>query len=82
MRRPNVWIAIPSLVAGAVGGFLGWVVTDVSCRIEIDGVVHHCPQWSIPIALIGFLVGVVGVATMLSLVYRSLAEAREQEPQR
>jgi hypothetical protein len=31
-RRPNPWIAIPSLALGLIAGALGWIVTDVSCR--------------------------------------------------
>lgn len=76
MRRlPNPWVALPSLLAGLIAGWLGYVVTDVSCRP--DG----CTGWAIGIAVIGFLVGTVGMAVVVVLIYRSLAEWREATEQ-
>ena len=75
MRRlPNPWIAIPSLLLGLLAGVLGWVVTDVSCT-QGDG--PPCVGWSVIWALIAFLGVTIGVALVLVLVYRSLAEWRE-----
>lgn len=76
MRLPNPWIAIPSLVIAIFGGWVGWVATDVSCRVKVDGVVTSCPGWSLTMAVIGGLAGLAGSATLLVLVYRSIAEAR------
>jgi hypothetical protein len=79
-RRPNPWIAVPSLVAGLLAGFVGWLVTDVSCRVELEpGVVQSCPVWSSVVALILFLGATIGVAVVLVLVFRSIAEARDRE---
>lgn len=70
MRRPNPWIALPSLVLGALAGFLGWIVTDVSCSQQGDS----CGGWSAMVAGLAFLGVTIGVALVLSLVFRSLAE--------
>ena len=69
-RRPNPWISIPSLLLGLLAGVLGWVVTDVSCRQNGPG----CPGWASLVSVIAFLAVTVGVALVLVLVYRSLAE--------
>lgn len=85
-RRPNPWIAIPSLIAGAVAGIVGWIVTDVSCRTTTaSGAVESCPGWAAGISIGSFLVVTIGMAVVLVLVYRSIAEhrdaaARGQEP--
>lgn len=74
MRRPNPWIAIPALALGTLAGALGWVVTDVSCG-QADG--SSCMGWSVVVATVAFIGVTVGVALVLVLVYRSLAEWRE-----
>ncbi len=71
MRRLNPWVAVPSLGAGLLGGILGWVVTDVSCRPE------GCLVWAALIAVAAFLVVTLGMAVVMVLVLRSLAEHRE-----
>ncbi len=81
MRLPNPWILWPSLISGLAGGALGWIVTDVSCRLEVDGAIRTCPGWSAGMAVFGFFVGLVGVGTLLVLVYRSIAEARDARAQ-
>ncbi len=83
MRMPNPWIAIPSLVAGAIAAWVGYVVTDVSCRVELpDGTVDTCPEWAIPVSIVSFLTATIGMAVVIVLVYRSLAEAAEQRDER
>lgn len=77
MRFPNLWVLIPSLLAAIFGAAIGWIVTDVSCRVEVAGVVTSCPGWSLTMAVAGFVVGGLGMGTLLVLVYRSIAEARE-----
>ena len=76
MRYPNPWVAIPSLVAGALAGWVGYVVTDVSCRV--DQVEGSCTGWAIGIAVAAFLIATIGMAIVIVLVYRSLAEARQE----
>ncbi|MGB8361885.1 MAG: hypothetical protein WCE80_10860 [Acidimicrobiia bacterium] len=80
MRRlPNPWIAIPAILLGALAAALGWVVTDVSCRQPVAGAVSApCYGWAVLIATVSFLVVTIGVALMLVLVFRSLAEWRER----
>lgn len=87
MRRlPNPWIAIPSVVAGALAAVIAGIVTDVSCRYATsDGTVVRCPGWTATVAVAAFLLVTIGMAVVLVLVYRSLAEHREavsrgQEP--
>ncbi len=77
-RRPNPWIAIPSLALGTLAGALGWTVTEVSCRQpDPEGLVGSCPAWASFFAVISFLVVTIGVAILLALVFRSLAEWRQ-----
>ncbi len=71
MRRPNPWVAVPSLAAGLIAGALGWIVTEVSCRPE------GCLGWTVFIAVSAFVVGTVGMAVVVVLVIRSLAEYRD-----
>lgn len=59
---------------GLLAAVLGWVVTDVSCRQNGDG----CSGWSATIAIVAFISVTVGLALVLVLVYRSLAEWKEK----
>jgi hypothetical protein len=77
-RRPNPWIAIPSLVLGLIAGALGWIVTDVSCRQPTGGGgFTTCYGWASLAAIVSFLVVTIGAGLVLVLVYRSLAEWRD-----
>lgn len=78
MTRPNPWLVIPSLLAGLIAAVIGWIVTDVSCRQEIDDVVVSCPGWSVTIALTAGLATTIGILVLLVLVFRSLAEETER----
>lgn len=79
-RLPNPWIAIPSLLLGVVAAALGWVVTDVSCRQpDPNGVISSCNGWAAFFAVLAFLAVTIGVALLLVLVYRSLAEWQERQ---
>lgn len=79
-RRPNPWIALPALALGVLAAALGWIITDVSCRVP-DGAGGYttCVGWAVVVALLSFLVVTIGVALILVLVYRSLAEWRERK---
>ena len=74
---PNPWIAIPSIVLGLMAGWVTYLVMDVSCRVEIDGVVETCTGLAGSLAVLMFVLGTVGMAVVLVLVYRSIAEHRE-----
>lgn len=78
-RRPNPWIAIPSLALGLLAAFLGYTVTDVSCRQpDLTGLTSPCVGWAIAIGAVSFVAVTVGVGLVLVLVYRSLAEWKER----
>lgn len=80
MRRPNPWIVVPALTLGALAGWLGWTITAVSCRFRRpDGSVVTCPVSSTVVAVVAFLVVGIGMAVVLVLVYRSIAEWRESQ---
>lgn len=82
-RRPNLWIVLPAVVAGAVAAWLGGTVTAVSCRYrDAAGNLVSCPGWTTAVSVLSFLVVTVGVAVVLVLVFRSLAEWRDQEADR
>lgn len=77
-RRPNPWIAIPSLVAGALAAWMAGTVTAVTCRFQdADGTIVTCPTATTVVASITFVAVTLGVAVVLVLVYRSIAEWRE-----
>lgn len=79
-RRPNPWIAVPSVTLGFLAGALGWAVTEVSCRQpDGSGGFTTCTGWAALAAVVSFVVVTVGVAQILILVYRSLAEWRESK---
>lgn len=78
-RRPNPWILLPALAAGGVAGWLGGTVTAVSCRQrDAAGTIITCPWWTTVVSVGSFLLVSVGVVVALVLVYRSLAEWRDQ----
>lgn len=82
MRLPNPWIAIPALVAGGIAAWVGYVVTDVSCRVDLgDGTISTCSGWAVAISIISFLIATIGMAVVIDLIYRSLAESREDTAQ-
>ncbi len=62
------------MLTGALAGAIGWVVTDVSCRQDTGA---PCVPWAVLAAVLSFVGVSVGVALVLVLVYRSLAEWRE-----
>ena len=77
-RMPNPWISIPSMALGLLAGTLGWVVTSVSCQQpNATGQVSTCNGWAVAVAATSFLVVTIGVALVLVLVYRSIAEWRD-----
>lgn len=71
---------MPSLAMGLLAGALAWVVTEVSCRQhDVSGAVSTCYGWAGFFAVVSFLGATVGVAVILVLVYRSIAEWRESQ---
>lgn len=72
MRRPNLWIAVPVLLATVAGGAIGFQVTRVSCG-------GGCVPTSVGIGVLSAAAAFFGVGTVLVLAYRSIAEWREQQ---
>jgi hypothetical protein len=57
------------------------MVTDLSCRSPNGaGGYTTCVGWATLVAALAFLGVTIGVALILVLVYRSLAEWRERQP--
>lgn len=78
-RKPNPWIAVPSLALGILAAVLGYTVTDVSCRQpDITGLTSTCVGWAIVVGAASFVAVTIGVGLVLVLVYRSLAEWKER----
>lgn len=78
-RRPNPWIVLPALLSGILAAWLGGTITAVSCRYQDpDGTVVTCPAATTIVAVLAFLLVGIGVAVVMVLVYRSLAEWRQQ----
>ncbi|MEX1005085.1 MAG: hypothetical protein WD990_09385 [Acidimicrobiia bacterium] len=74
---PNPWIAVPSLLLGALGAWVTYLVMDLSCRVEVDGVAETCTGLATSLAALVFVLGTIGMAVVLVLVYRSIAEYRD-----
>jgi hypothetical protein len=67
-RLPNPWVAVPVILAAAVGWFVGSSVARVSCGTK------SCTGDEILWGTVGALVGFAGVLVVSVLVVRSLAE--------
>ena len=70
-RYPNPWVALPVLVATAVGWFIGARVARVTCGSA------SCTSDQVVWGVVGATVGFVGVLIVSILVVRSLAEWAE-----
>ena len=77
LKLPNPWIAIPSLLLGALGAWITYLVMELSCRVEVDDVVETCTGLAASLAAMVFVLATIGMAVVLVLVYRSIAEYRE-----
>lgn len=70
-RYPNPWVAVPVLVATAIGWFIGARVARVTC------VADSCTGDEILWGVVGAAVGFLGVLVVSILVVRSVAEWAE-----
>ena len=75
MRRPNPWVAVPALVAGALAGFLGWVITSLSC----SSTGRSCMLTAVLVGLGSFIAAAIGMTVVVVLLYRSIAEQKKPE---
>lgn len=78
-RRLNPWIGGSALVLGAVGAWLGWLVTDLSCRADQVSASGGCPIWAVSIAGLSFIGVSIGTAVVLAMTSRSIAEFRQSQ---
>ncbi len=73
-RYPNPWFLVPVLAAAATGALIGRNLARVSCLSTTSAVAESCPGREVTFAVIGFLGAAVGVAIVIVLVIRSMAE--------
>ena len=76
--KPNPYLMVPSVVLGALVGWMGFVITNVSCRAEQPQPAPGCPVTASLVALGAFVVATVGLLVVLALATRSIAEYRQQ----
>lgn len=62
---------------GIVGAWLGWLVTDLSCRADQIPGSGGCPIWAVSIAVLSFIGVSIGTAVVLAMTSRSIAEYRQ-----
>jgi len=62
---------------GALVGWITYLVMILSCRTEVDGVVTTCRPLAVTLGAVGAIAGTIGMAIVLVLVFRSIAEYRE-----
>ena len=76
--KPNPYLVIPSLVLGALVGWMGFVITNVSCRADQPAPAPGCPMAAGLIGIGAFIVATAGLLVVLALTARSIAEYRQQ----
>lgn len=72
MGRLRYTFVVPVLVAGVVGGFIGWTVTRVGCSDAACSALS-----SLATGVVSGLVAAAGVGVVVVLADRSLREWRE-----
>ena len=72
MARLRYSFALPVLAAGALGAFIGWVVTGAGCSGASCGIATK-----LAVGLISGMVAAAGVGIVVVLADRSLREWRE-----
>jgi hypothetical protein len=73
MRRPNPWVVVPVLLATVGGGVVGGLVTQLSCAPG------SCVGAAVAVGLISAVLFGAGVAVVVVLALRSIAEWRRAE---
>lgn len=71
MPRLNVWVLASVLVAFVSGGFVGWVVTRLSCQPG------SCLPTEVVISLTSGFVAAFGVGVVIVLADQSMKEWRD-----
>lgn len=75
-RRPNPYLLAASMVVGALVGWLGYVITNLSCRAEQPAPAPGCPTAAWIVGILSCLVAGIGLLVVLGLTARSIAEYR------
>lgn len=75
-RRPNPYLLTVSLVIGVLIGWLGFVITNLSCRAEQPAPAPGCPGAAWVVGIASFFVAGIGLLVVLGLTARSIAEYR------
>ncbi|HJU51181.1 MAG TPA: hypothetical protein VJ815_02495 [Acidimicrobiia bacterium] len=78
MMKPNPYLLVPSLVLGALVGWMGFVITNVSCRADQPAPAPGCPLTASLIGIGAFIVASAGLLVVLALTARSIAEYRQE----
>jgi hypothetical protein len=69
MKRPtSLWVRISIILGFATGGFIGWMVTAISCQPG------SCVGASAGVGVVSGIVTALGVGVVTTLAVRSLAE--------
>ena len=79
-RLPNPWFLVPAVAAAAVGAFAGRTIARVMCTIDpsqLEEGVRGCFWLELVLAFVVAVVAFAGVAVVLTLSFRSLAEWNE-----
>jgi hypothetical protein len=85
------WLAfLAIIICGALGGLIGWSVTDLQCGNDDDPIVAEeqgrdpdegeegCTTWAAGGAAVGAVFGAGGIAIVSVLVLRAMAEWRRE----
>ncbi len=79
-RYPNPWFFLPVVAAGVAGALIGRNFARVACLpVEADAVAAGCGGRELLWAVLGALGAAVGVAVVIVLAIRSLAEWRHYQ---
>ena len=78
MKKPNPYLLAVSLGLGGLVGWVGYIITNVSCKADQPVPAPGCPLPATLIGVVAFLVASVGLLVVLALTARSIAEYRQQ----
>jgi hypothetical protein len=78
-KKPNPYLLVPSLVLGLLVGWMGFVITNISCRAEQPAPAPGCPVTAALVGLGAFVLAAAGLLVVLALTARSIAEYRQQQ---
>lgn len=78
-RRPNPYLLTASLLVGALVGWLGYVITNLSCRADQPFPAPGCPFAAGVVGIVAFVIAALGILVVLGLAGRSIAEYRSEK---